>query len=155
MVASYQAKLQHHQPQAYPITSEFMSRSFVKVSPDTDIYTAMDLLVDHKISGAPVVNDHDELLGFISEKDCLALMTHDAYESNLPGGSVAQYMTQNVRTLKPEAGLNEAADIFMHTPYRKLPVVDQHNQVVGIVRRREVLLEIRAFFCQRMADLRA
>ncbi len=139
MVASYTAKFTEPKREHYPHTGEFMSRSYVTVSPDTDIYKAIEILLKHKISGAPVVDSEDHMVGFISEKDCLSLVAHDTYENVLPGGPVSKYMTEGVKTLSMETGLNAVADIFMHTPYRKLPVVDELGKLVGMVRRRDVL----------------
>ncbi len=152
MVSSYQARFREPEREHYPHTAEFMSRSFVTVKPETDIYEAMNILLKRKVSGAMVVNGEGNLAGFISEKDCLDLATHDTYESNLPGGPVANFMTTEVLTLTPEAGLNEVAELFMDKPYRKLPVLD-HGRLVGVVRRHDVLEVIQQFYKKRMMYL--
>jgi len=139
MVASYQAKYSEPKRELYPHTGEFMSKSFVTVSPDMDIYKAIEILLKHKISGAAVVDENENMVGFISEKDCLSLVAHDTYDNVLPGGKVSKYMSKGVKTLTVETGLNMVADIFMHTPYRKLPVLDEQGKLVGMVRRRDVL----------------
>lgn len=153
MVTSYQSKLQEPKPQPYPNVDSFMSRSFVRVSPDTDIYTAMAMLLKHQVSGAPVVDGEDRLLGFISEKDCLSLVAHDSYDHMQHGGPVTKFMTAQVLTLTPEMGLNEVAEIFMSKPYRKLPVVDG-GKLVGVVRRRDALGVVQKFYKERAKALK-
>lgn len=153
MVASYQGKLMEPVKETYPITESFMSRSFVTVKPDTDIYEAMDILLENRISGAMVVDDFGTLVGFISEKDCLKLTTSDSYEQSQHGGPVAQYMTRRVVTIHTNMGLAQVAQTFLKHPFRKLPVMER-NRLVGVVRRRDVLEAIQDFFGKRTEYMR-
>ncbi len=150
MVSSYQAKLQTPTREHYPNTGEFMSQSYVPVTPETDIYKAMALLLKHQVTGAPVVDEAHNLVGIVSEKDCLKLAAQDAYQNDLPGGPVRNFMTKDVVAVTPDTGLNQVADIFIKTPYKKLPVVD-HGKLVGVVRRRDVLFVLQEFHQKRMA----
>ena len=149
MVSNYQGKLQEPVRDTYPRVGEFMSRSFLEIRPDMEIYQAMALLLKHKVTGAAVVDDNKRLVGIISEKDCLKLVAHDAYDNVPRGGSVESYMTTKVVTLQPSSGLNEAAHIFINNPYKKLPVLDK-GKLVGVVRRRDVLAVIQEFHKKRM-----
>lgn len=113
-----------------------MTRSVVTLSPEMDIYDAILKLMKHDVSGAPVVEE-DTLLGMLSEKDCMGLFAAAAY-SNLPRGTVAEYMIMHPETVGPRADLFMVAGIFMHRPYRRLPVVEG-EKLVGIVSRPDVL----------------
>lgn len=119
-----------------PVVEDFMTRSVVTLSPEMDIYDAILKLMKHDVSGAPVVEE-DTLLGMLSEKDCMGLFAAAAY-SNLPRGTVAEYMIMHPETVGPRADLFMVAGIFMHRPYRRLPVVEG-EKLVGIVSRPDVL----------------
>lgn len=149
MVASYQGKLHEQEREHYPHVQEFMSRSMVKLSPDTDIYEAIGLLLKFNISGAPVVDDENNLVGIVSEKDCLKLVAQDTYQSTPQGGPIGNFMTTEVVTVSPGKGLSEVAQIFMKTPFKKLPVI-QRGKLVGMIRRRDVLAVIQEFHRKRM-----
>lgn len=153
MVTSYQGKLTKPMRDEYPTTQAFMTRSFVTVSPQTDIYEAMDTLLKNKVSGAMVVDQYKNLVGIISEKDCLKLACGDTYDQLQPGGPVENYMTQNPITIDTSTGLAEVAELFLGNPYRKLPVL-KDGRLIGVVRRRDVLAAIREFFGKRSAFLR-
>lgn len=119
-----------------PIVEEFMTKSLVTLHAEMDIYDAILKMMKHDVSGAPVVDD-DTLVGMLSEKDCMSLFAAAAY-SNLPRGTVAEYMVMHPETVGPKADLFMVAGIFMHRPYRRLPVMDQ-DKLVGIVSRPDVL----------------
>ena len=54
--------------------SKIMSADIVTVSTQTPIYEAMAVLIEHRLSGVPVVDDEQNLLGIITEKDMLKLL---------------------------------------------------------------------------------
>ncbi len=119
-----------------PIVSDFMTRKVVTLSPELDIYDAILKMMKHDVSGAPVVEE-GQLLGMLSEKDCMGIFAAAAY-SQLPRGTVAEYMVMHPETVGPNADLFMVAGIFMHRPYRRLPVVEG-DTLVGIVSRPDVL----------------
>lgn len=152
MVASYQAKIKQPQRQTPPCVEEFMSLSFITVSPEDDIYHAIGLLLKHKISGAMVVDQHNKLVGIVSEKDCLLLATHATYDHNsLPEGKVASIMTRQVVSLPPDAGMNQVAQMFIQNHFRKIPILDNFGHLLGVVRRHDVLKAIQDYFMSSMA----
>ncbi|MDJ0839812.1 MAG: CBS domain-containing protein [Acidobacteriota bacterium] len=153
MVSSYQGRMQTPVREEYPNVGEFMSRSFATIGPEQDVYQAVALILKHKVSGACVVDEEHNLMGIISEKDCLRLATQDTYESTPHGGPVREYMTTDVVTLTPQCGLGKAAEIFLGNPYKKLPVLEG-RKLVGVVRRNNVLEVIQSFYKKRMAYMR-
>lgn len=118
---------------------EFMTTHLVTLKPDMPIFEAIALLLKHKISGAPVVDEHKHLLGMLSEKDCLAVFANEAFFSESAGGPVADYMTNSVMTVDPDDEVFKAADIFLKQSFRRLPVVED-GKVVGQISRRDVLV---------------
>lgn len=116
---------------------DYMSASLVTFTPDMDVMNAIDVLVKHRISGAPVVNDRGSLVGLLSEKDCMQVAVQAGYYEQL-GGRVEDYMTKNVITVEAEASVLEVAKLFMVKGPRRYPVVED-NRLVGQISRRDVL----------------
>ena len=87
-----------------------------------------------------MLDESGKLVGIISEKDCLRTIVDQAYY-NLPlnAPKVADYMTKQVKTLSISSDVVEAATAFLNTPVRRLPVVDDHDALIGQISRRDVL----------------
>ncbi len=117
--------------------ADFMRTKPVTLSPDMDLSTAMKVFRKHMLSGAPVVDARGHLVGFLSEKDCLRTLVSRVYFSH-PGARVGELMSREVRTITLEASLQQVADIFMSTAYRRLPVV-HGDLLVGQVSRGDFL----------------
>ena len=116
---------------------DYMSASLVTFSPHTDVMNAINVLVEQRISGAPVVDERGNLIGLLSEKDCMKVAVQAGYYEEL-GGQVQDYMTKNVITVESEASVLEVANLFMQKGPRRYPVVED-NRLVGQISRRDVL----------------
>ncbi|MDX1604986.1 MAG: CBS domain-containing protein, partial [Candidatus Competibacterales bacterium] len=102
------------------------------------ILDAIHLLLKNRISGAPVVDKLGNIVGILSEKDCLKVMLTASYYEE-PGGKVEEFMTPEVKTVDAESSLVDVAEIFLETNYRRFPVVADGNRLVGQISRRDVL----------------
>lgn len=120
---------------------DLMARSLVTLKPDMDMEQAIDILLKNKVSGATVVGDDGEVLGVLSEKDCLRIFASGAYNS-LPSTFVKDYMSKDVLTVAPDADLFRVADLFLKNSFRRLPVVEE-GLLVGQISRRDVLARSR------------
>jgi CBS domain-containing protein len=111
----------------------------ITFKPDQPIQDVIDIIVNKKISGAPVLDDQQHLVGLISEKDCLRLIVDQAYH-NMPAETrkVSDYMTAKVQTLSPKTNVVEAAMAFLNSPIRRFPIVE-NGMLVGQVSRRHIL----------------
>lgn len=116
---------------------DYMAANLVSFSPDTDIFTAVHALVKNRISGAPVLDEHGNLLGVLSERDCVKVALDAGYYSEA-GGKVIEYMTKDVRTIDSDMSILELAELFLKDTYRRYPVVED-NRLVGQVSIRDVL----------------
>jgi CBS domain-containing protein len=110
----------------------FMNRNLIKIREGTKIYSAVQTLATHKISGAPVVNSNDQLIGIISEYD---LLLQTAVKDVLQPIE----FTRNPVKVSPETTINEVIVIFYKTKVRWLPVVGSGLLVEGIVTRLDIL----------------
>jgi hypothetical protein len=76
-----------------PTIADYMARSLVTLPPDMEINRAMVILLDTRISGAPVLNPAGVFVGVLSKKDCLRAALNSSYHREW-GGLVADYMTR-------------------------------------------------------------
>jgi CBS domain-containing protein len=120
-----------------PVVKDLMATSLVTLRPSMSIYDAIELLLKNNISGACVVDDQKHLLGVLSEKDCLHIFASGALHQ-LPNAIVADYMSKEVTTVEPDAGLFTVAEMFLKNTFRRIPVVEG-GKLMGQVSRRDVL----------------
>lgn len=121
---------------------DFMSAAVVTFSPDMEIMEAVRLLVEKGISGAPVVDQHGNLVGMLTEHDCIKVALNAGYYGDL-GGQVAEFMHPQVETVDVDASILDVAEKFIHNEYRRYPVVDE-NRLVGQISRHDVLKALMA-----------
>ena len=119
------------------LVKDYMARTLVTFKPDTDVLDAVHVLVKHRIAGAPVVDDAGNLLGMLSEFDCMKIALHAGYHGDW-GGPVSEYMTDGVQTVDAEMSIIDLAEEFIETSFRRFPVM-QNNRLVGQISRRDVL----------------
>ena len=120
----------------------YMTRAPITVRPDTDINEAISLLLKHHISGLPVVDRQQKVVGFLSEKDCLAPFL-DAEYHEWPAASAEDLMSPDVTSVEPETGIQKTAELFSRTGFHQLPVVQQ-DRLVGQISRKDVIRAIQA-----------
>ena len=116
---------------------EIMKTDLVTLPPDMNIFQAVDLLIKHKISGAPVVDADFRLLGVFSEKSVMQVLVEAAYEQ-VPANRIDALMNRQPQTITEDTLLVTMAQIFLNSPARRLPVLKQ-GILVGQVSRRDVI----------------
>ena len=120
---------------------DYMEKDLVMVHPEMEAYEAILLLMKHKISGMPVVDEAGKLVGIISERDCLKTFMHAQYHT-LPTALVKDLMTKEVETISPDTDILKVAELFVNRRFRRLPILE-NDQLVGQISRRDVLRAIR------------
>lgn len=116
---------------------DYMAGRLVKFTPDTDMLDAIHELVHHRIAGAPVVDEQGELVGMLSETDCLKVALSAGYYGDA-GGPVREYMTPIVETVDADMNIVDLAQKFEETGFRRFPVLEG-NRLVGQISRRDIL----------------
>lgn len=111
----------------------------VTFRPDQSIHVAIATILEKRISGAPVLDEHRHLVGNLSEKDCLRIIV-DKFYHNLPveDRKVSDYMSTKVFTFSPSTNVVEAAIEFLNSPIRRYAVVEK-GTLIGEISRREIL----------------
>lgn len=117
--------------------ADIMATRLVTFSPDTNIHEAIRLLLEKRLSGAPVVDADGALVGMLSKKDCLKIVFSSRYHDDW-GGPVRGFMSAPVETLDADLDLVSAAQHFLSSHYRRFPVL-RGGELVGQVSRADVL----------------
>lgn len=105
---------------------------------DLNAIEAVDWLLDHGYSGAPVVDDQGHLQGVLTEHDCVSALL-DAIAEGRPVGTVGVYMTQEVERVRPEDNICDVARLFTKGRHRRLLVTDEEGRPLGLIARRDLL----------------
>ncbi|MGH2655556.1 MAG: CBS domain-containing protein [Actinomycetota bacterium] len=125
---------------------DIMATPVVTVTPNQALKEVAALLVERGISAVPVVDQNDQLVGIVSERDLIPLETTPEPRSRiLPvkgrrhvPTTVAEVMTPDVVTLPESADAAEAARLMLDRGVKRIPIV-KGPRVVGIVSRRDLL----------------
>ena len=142
MVKSYKG-VQRAKPAkdiALPVTvGDYMTRKLVTFHPDQTMNVVVDTLLDKRISGAPVIDDNNNLVGVISEGDCLKEVVKGKY-NNHPTlhGRVAEHMATEVKFVDPDMNIFELAQMFLNLRLRRFPVIE-NGKLVGQISQKDVM----------------
>jgi len=136
---------------------EIMSKDVSRVQPEDNAKDALAVLFKMQISGLPVIDKEEKLVGMFTEKEVLKQILPSyldkvgrfVYEENpksigkkfqdLINMSVSQIMRREVISIDAEATLCEVARIMLTQKIRRIPVLDQEKKVMGIVSREDVI----------------
>ena len=142
---------------------DFMIKDVISVRPDATIKEVMKTFVDKKIGGLPIVNDEGILKGIITDGDILRaikpidrhiqdyfnLITYIQEQNmesrlselaDLPIIKIAK--TRGIVTVSPDDDMKQVVIILAKHHFKKLPVIDRENKVVGVISRGDAIRNI-------------
>jgi predicted transcriptional regulator len=119
--------------------SDYMTTNLITFRPNQSVLEVMNTLIRKRISGGPVVNDKNELVGIISEGDCMKQISNSRYYNQpLQDFKVEQHMATNVDTIDGNMNVFDAADKFLTSKHRRFPIVE-NGKLVGQISQKDVL----------------
>lgn len=118
----------------------YMTSKLITLKPEMEVMAAINQLVKNRISGAPVVDQNGNLVGMLSEMDCLNVGLIAA-EDTCVAGPVSQFMKTGVIAVSPDDSLTHIANLFLTKPFRRYPVMED-GKLVGQISRSDVLKAI-------------
>ena len=137
---------------------ELMTPDPVAVGPETPLKDVAAILLEHRISGVPVIGERLEVLGVVSEADIIAkevgpdphdrrliswlLGGRDVDREKVEARTAAEAMGYPAVTVEPHETVAEAARLMTELGIKRLPVVDDEGTLIGIVTRTDL---VRAF----------
>ena len=139
---------------------DIMTTEVLTVNPDTPVYQIARLMSNHNISGVPVVDDHDRVLGVVTELDMIVrntrfkvpnfimildsiiyLETPKHFEERLQhmlGVTAQEIMSAPAVTIAPDATIEDLAELMIGRRMNPLPVV-KDDRLIGIISRSDII----------------
>ena len=118
--------------------SDCMSHQFVSFSPEQSVVEAALELVKNELLGGPVVDGDGLLVGWISEQDCIGVVSQVIYYSERVD-QVEGVMSAEVSSVKADGSALDLAQDMKNHKRKIYPVIDESNRVIGVVSRRNIL----------------
>jgi len=110
---------------------DVMTSKVITVTENQTKEEAARLLAEHRISGLPVVNAHNGVIGVVTEYDIISKK----------GRTVGEIMSRGVISVTPDTDLEEVSYLLVHERIKRVPVLDQ-GRLVGIVSRADLVKEV-------------
>ena len=117
--------------------ADYMTKRMVTLKEDTDVVEAIQMMLDHKITCAPVVNNQGKLVGMFSERDSMKVVLETAYNQSMVG-KVGEFMTREIKKVDANSSILDLAEQFESSTVRSFPVFED-SELVGVVSRTDVL----------------
>ncbi len=141
-IKSFQGKrtTTNNKPSELILVSDYMTKNLITFQEHQPIEDVIDILIKNKISGGPVVNGKNELVGIISEGDCMKQISESRYY-NLPidkNNTVGKAMAKNVETIDGNMNIFDAANKFLDSKRRRFPILEK-GKLIGQISQKDVL----------------
>ena len=155
----YEMALRHAQERLasqVPIR-DVMTRTVVSVKGNADLHEAARLLSENRISGMPVIDNENRVIGVVSEADILVLagmkkehsfkdilrnILGEPVPARTGGDRVEEVMSLPALTISEDEDIRTAAVILDERRIKRLPVVDKQGKLIGIVSRADIVRAI-------------
>ena len=137
-------KIEELDERALPVTAaDIMTPDPLTLKPETSVHEAAQILSEHRISGAPVVDDDSGIVGIVSEYDLIAR----------PGTTVREVMTRDVVSVPTEATIDRVRAILVMQRLKRVPVTSE-AKLVGLISRADLVRELAyRWQCRRCGNL--
>lgn len=119
------------------LVKDYMDFDPHAVTEQTNVRDVISKLITQGIPGAPVIDDKEQVVGFVSEQDCIAEMLNDAFYCEEPG-LVTSVMRPTVITVSPQTSIVEVAQCMLKDKHKNYPVID-NGKLVGMISRSRIL----------------
>jgi CBS domain-containing protein len=132
---------------------DVMTTGAATVRPTASLAEAARLMIEHRISGLPVVDEGGQLVGIVSEGDFLrreggdrmrwieAFLGEGSKVGDLSSRRVEEIMSKDPVSANVETPLTEIVDAMERHSVKRVPIVD-NGRVIGIVSRANLLLAL-------------
>ena len=119
--------------------SDYMTKDLITFKSEQSVEEVIETLIKNKISGGPVVNENNELVGIISEGDCLKQISESRYY-NMPmeNNAVEKHMVKDVETIDGNMNVFDAANKFLDSKRRRFPIVE-NGKLIGQISQKDIL----------------
>jgi CBS domain-containing protein len=124
---------------------EIMQTEMITVCAESPLQLALELLIEHGISGLPVIDADNKIAGVLTEKDLLKVFYEDHPET------VADVMTRDPHAVSVDASLVDVFDCLMAYDFRRV-LVHEHGKLAGLISRADLMPTILTALLERSAE---
>ncbi len=115
---------------------EIMTREVCTAKKDDSVLTLARKMIEYGV-GSAVIIENGKPIGIVTEKDLISkIVARDKVPSRV---KVEEIMTSPIITIRPNTSLREAADIMIKKGIRRLPIVNDSGDLVGIITDNDIL----------------
>ena len=109
------------------VARDIMTKDVLCVHPDTSIIETIDILLENKISGVPVTDESNNLVGIVSEKDLLQILFRNDIDVK---ATIEPFMSKNVLSFDEEDSVTDICEFFLENNFRRVPI-SSHGETGG------------------------
>lgn len=119
------------------LVKDYMQANAQAVLVSANVKEVIEYLIKSNLTGVPVIDENEQVVGFVSEQDCIKEMLNSAFfgEDSL---AVTHIMHSPVLSVTPDTSVLEVAEIMLHHKPKNYPVV-ANGKLVGVINRRHIL----------------
>ncbi|MEW5936259.1 MAG: CBS domain-containing protein [Candidatus Thermoplasmatota archaeon] len=121
----------------HDMASDFMSSPPITLPKDATMADAKALMRDHRITGIPIVDEKDRLIGLVTMENIIV-----ALEKGHVDEPIEKHMIKDVIYLRDDMDVATVIEYLMTYGYRRYPVIDKNNKVVGVITNGDMVLHI-------------
>ena len=139
------------------VAADIMNKKVVTINKDRTVGELATVLIKNKVSGVPVVDDEKNILGIATEADIIIkesnlpfplsfdytfVKNYDSYtktKKEYLETKVEEIMTKNIKIANMDTPIEKVVNIMINNNINRIPVVDQHNKLVGIITRADII----------------
>lgn len=124
------------------LVKDYMQANVQAVKADASVREVVEHLLKYNLTGAPVVDENQNLVGFVSEQDCMKDMLNSAFYRE-ETASVKSIMRKDVLFVTPTTSILEIAETMLGNKPKNYPVIE-NGKLIGLITRRQILQALRA-----------
>jgi len=142
------------------LAKDIMTKKVITISKDATLAELAKLLIKNKISGVPIVDKREELVGIVTEADLIIKESNlpfplsfsfaflESYESYTKSTKeyletrVEEVMSTNVKTAREDMPIGKVVNIMVNNNINRLPVLNNDGKLTGIVTRADIIKSI-------------
>ncbi len=119
------------------LVKDYMDHNPHSVPVTANVKDVVEALLKDRVIGAPVVDENKQLVGYVSEQDCVKDLLNDAFYCEEPG-AVTTVMKTEVATVTPDTSIVEVAQSILEKKHKNYPVIED-GKLVGVISRSLIL----------------
>ena len=125
---------------------DVMTKKLMTIEPNAKIIEVIKLMVEHKVTGLPVVNEDMGLLGMVTEKDILKILL---YGKDIRKRTASDLMTMGITSFNEDDDLMPILKSLVENNFRRVPILSD-QELVGIISRRDII----RFLSEKVGELK-